>query len=90
MTIKTTCSYRLAIDMQRHWREFEDGIILFNPENNDTVLFNLVLAPLKGAMTADSFNADDCLAQAVEAQHQLILDTLNSMEELGFIHRIVH
>jgi len=69
---------------------FEDGVVLFNPENSSTVLYHPMLQQLKCIIMQSQFNLDSCLEAVGSHNRQLIMDTLDSLIELGFIHRISH
>jgi len=82
--------YRLAIRLDQHWVSFEDGVVLFNPQNSNTVLYHPVLEQLKTVIGEPQFETTACLQAVAPAQHQLIMDTLDSLESMGFIYRTEH
>jgi len=82
--------FEVAIELSHDWVDFDDGVMLFNPNNGNTVLYHPILKGLKELFGQPNFNLACCLNHTTQCDHQLIMDTLVSLEELGFIYRTGH
>lgn len=83
-------TYCCAIVLESDWVLFEDGIVLFNPFTSSTVLYHPILKKFKSVFTNSYFTANQCLDAVDENEQTLALETLASLEELGFIYRKLH
>ncbi len=88
--MSNTLTYRCNMDVATDWAAFEDGVVLFNPNNCNTVLYHPVLHRLKPLFLQGQFSLADCLDGVLHRDTALVLETLDSLEELGFVQRITN
>lgn len=83
-------TYVLVVDSNADWLSVEDGVVLFNQANCNTVLFHPILNQLRPILSDGAFTIERCIASVGMEHQSLVNELLHSLEELAFINRTSH